>query len=48
MLTLPLAMWMFGKSTLFSIIPIWFAIIMASSFFYGFVAINAGHHAPDM
>lgn len=48
MLSLPLTMWYFGKSTLLSITPIWLAIIFASSFFYGFVAINAGHHGPEM
>ena len=48
MLSLPLAMWYFGKSTLLSITPIWLVIIFASSFFYGFVSINAGHHGPEM
>lgn len=43
-LTLPLLMYFFGNESLIATIKIWFAIILTSSFIYGAIAVNGGHH----
>lgn len=50
-LLLPASMFLLGNSSLtifniFKIIAIWQLIIIAGSFIYSVVAVNAGHHAP--
>jgi hypothetical protein len=52
-LTIPLAMILFGGLSvsflnIVHIVLVWQAIIATGSFFYSVVAVNAGHHGPDL
>lgn len=45
--TLPISMYIFGKNEFFAVIIMWVYIITASSFIFGVIGLNAGHHHPD-
>lgn len=47
-LTLPLAMFYFGRSDIVLVLKFWSVIIAMCSFLVGVVGINAGHHHPDV
>lgn len=47
-LTLPLAMFYFGRMDVMLVIKLWAIIIATCSFFLGFIGLNAGHHHPDV
>lgn len=46
--TLPLAMFLFGKNDLSSVLTMWIFIVFFGSFFFSSIAINAGHHHPEI
>lgn len=48
--TVPMVMYVFGDATagLWCVIRIWLAIVCCSSFLFGWTAINAGHHHPEV
>lgn len=41
-------MWLLGGGSLLSALKMFLIIVMAGSFFFGIVAINAGHHNPSI
>ena len=46
-LVLPVIMYYLGKPDLLLVMKLWITIIGFSSFLFGFVALNAGHHEPS-
>lgn len=44
----PLAMFLFGNASAFTVLIVWMQIIMVSSFIFGWIGLNAGHHHPDI
>lgn len=42
--TLPLAMYLFGRSDLVVVLKTWMLIIFVGSFLFGLIGLNAGHH----
>lgn len=47
-LTLPLAMFYFGKTDLLLVLKLWSVMIGVCSFMTGFIGLNAGHHHPSV
>lgn len=47
-LALPTLMYIFGNSNVWIVVKVWGYIITASSFAYGFIGINAGHHHDNI
>lgn len=47
-LTLPLAMFYFGRTDLFMVLKFWMIIVGTCSFLTGVIGLNAGHHHPDV
>lgn len=47
-LVLPVLMLTFGNSNIWIALKLWLFIVFATSFVYGFVAINAGHHHKEI
>lgn len=47
-LTVPLAMLIFGNSNSFTVFKLWLQIILANSFIFHLIGLNAGHHHPDL
>lgn len=45
-LTVPLAMLLFGNTNPFAVFAVWIQIILVSSFAFGLIGLNAGHHHP--
>lgn len=45
-LTLPVLMYYLGKPDIMLVLKLWFTIVGFSSFLFGFVGLNAGHHDP--
>lgn len=41
---LPSIMFIFGNSSIASVLSVWLKIILTSSFFFGLIGLNAGHH----
>lgn len=46
-LVVPLAMFLFGSTNLYSVLVVWIQIIFTSSFIFGAIGLNAGHHSPS-
>lgn len=46
-LSLPLAMLLFGNGNIFIVLRIWLGILVISSFIFGLIGLNAGHHHPE-
>lgn len=46
-LVVPTFMFFFGDSSVFTVLKVWLQIILANSFIFGFIGLNAGHHHPD-
>lgn len=46
--TLPTLMYIFGNSDVMIVLKFWFFIITLSSFMYGVVGLNAGHHHNEV
>lgn len=44
----PLVMFLFGNMNPLSVLVVWLQIIMISSFIFGAVGLNAGHHSPGV
>ena len=42
-----MAMYFFGKNEIFNVILMWIYIITVSSFIFGVIGLNAGHHHPE-
>lgn len=42
--SLPLTMYLFGQQEMVIILKTWLVIIFTSSFFFGLIGLNAGHH----
>lgn len=47
-LIVPLAMLLFGSTNPFSVLFVWMQIILISSFIFGAIGLNAGHHHPNV
>lgn len=47
-LIVPSAMFLFGDANLLTVFVAWMKIIMLSSFIFGWIGLNAGHHHPDI
>lgn len=47
-LAIPLAMLIFGNSNPFTVLKVWLQIILANSFIFHLIGLNAGHHSPDL
>lgn len=46
--SVPLAMYIFGNSDLTGVLWTWLKIVFFSSFYFGAVGFNAGHHHPEV
>lgn len=46
-LALPIAMLMCGNSSTFIVVKVWLEILVISSFMFGLIGLNAGHHHPE-
>lgn len=47
-LIVPFAMHLCGDANLFHVLTVWLQIILTSSFIFGWIGLNAGHHHPDI
>lgn len=47
-LIVPLVMILFGNPNPFTVFRVWLQIILANSFLFGLIGLNAGHHHPDV
>lgn len=47
-LIVPVSMFVFGSPNIFAVLLAWIQIVMISSFIFGLVGLNAGHHHPDI
>lgn len=47
-LIVPLAMIVFGNPNPFTVFKVWTQIILANSFIFHLIGLNAGHHHPDI
>lgn len=46
-MALPLAMLIFGNGSLLMVMKVWIQILIFSSFLFGLIGLNAGHHHPE-
>lgn len=47
-LIVPISMVLFGTMNVLVVLRIWLEIVMVSSFAFGLIGLNAGHHHPDV
>lgn len=47
-LSVPLAMFYVGQRDIFLVLKLWFIALSTCSFLLGALALNAGHHHPDV
>lgn len=47
-LVIPFAMIVLGNSNPFTVFKVWIQIILANSFIFHLIGLNAGHHHPDI
>lgn len=47
-MTLPLAMFLLGNLDIVSVLLMWIFILAVSSFTYRVIAVNSGHHSPEI
>lgn len=47
-LIVPLAIIVFGNPNPFTVLKVWLQIIIANSFLFHLIGLNAGHHHPDV
>lgn len=47
-LALPALMFTFGSSPIWTVLSVWLKIIFLTSFIFGFIALNAGHHHREI
>lgn len=47
-LIVPASMLLLGNSDVTVVLKMWLQIVMVSSFTFGLIGLNAGHHHPDV